>query len=159
MSLEADIIAQLERVRAAGRELALCSSEVKNRALARLAIALRSRGDAIVSANARDLEQARAQGMRPALIERLTLNRARIEAIAVSVEQVAALPDPVGEVIAGWRRPNGLEISQVRVPIGVIAIIYESRPNVTVDAGVLALKAGNAVVLRGGKEALGSNTF
>jgi glutamate-5-semialdehyde dehydrogenase len=157
MSLEADIIAQLERVRAAGRELALCSSEVKNRALARLAIALRSRGDAIVSANARDLEQARAQGMRPALIERLTLNRARIEAIAVSVEQVAALPDPVGEVIAGWRRPNGLEISQVRVPIGTIAIVYESRPNVTVEAAVLALKAGNGAVLRGGKESLATN--
>ena len=157
MSLEADIIASLERVRAAGRELALCSSEVKNRVLARLAVALRSHGAALVSANAHDLEQARAQDMRPALLERLTLNPARIEAMAVSVEQVAALPDPVGELIAGWRRPNGLQISQVRVPLGTIAIVYESRPNVTVEAGVLALKAGNGAVLRGGKEALATN--
>ncbi len=157
MSPEAEIIANLERVRAAGRKLALCSSEVKNRVLARLATVLRSRGAAIVSANARDLEQARAQGMRPALLERLTLNPARIEAMAVSVEQVAALPDPVGELIAGWRRPNGLEISQVRVPIGTIAIVYESRPNVTVEAAVLALKAGNGAVLRGGKESLATN--
>ena len=97
--------------------------------------------------------------MAGAFVERLTLNDARIEAMARGVEEVAALPDPVGEVIASWRRPNGLEISQVRVPIGVIAIIYESRPNVTVDAGVLGLKAGNAVVLRGGKEALASNAF
>ena len=95
--------------------------------------------------------------MRPAFLERLTLNPARIEAIALSVEQVAALPDPVGEVIAGWRRPNGLEISQVRVPIGTIAIVYESRPNVTVEAAVLALKAGNGAVLRGGKESLATN--
>ena len=90
-------------------------------------------------------------------IDRLALDEQRIEAMARSVEEVAALPDPVGEVIAGWRRPNGLEILQVRVPIGVIAIIYESRPNVTVDAAVLALKAGNAVVLRGGREALATN--
>lgn len=157
MSLEADIISNLERVRAAGRELALCSGEVKNRALAYLAVALRSRGEAIGSANARDLEQARAQGMRPALLERLTLNAARVEAMAVSVEQVAALPDPIGELIAGWRRPNGLEISQVRVPLGTIAIVYESRPNVTVEAAVLALKAGNGAVLRGGKESLATN--
>jgi glutamate-5-semialdehyde dehydrogenase len=157
MNLEADIISNLERVRAGGRELALCSSEVKNRMLAHLAVALRSSESAILAANARDLEQARAQGVRSAFLERLTLNPARIEAMAVSVEQVAALPDPVGEVIAGWRRPNGLEISQVRVPIGTIAIVYESRPNVTVEAAVLALKAGNSAVLRGGKESLVTN--
>ena len=155
--LESDIISQLTRVRAAARELALCSSEVKNRALTRLAGALRSSGGAILAANARDLEQARAQGVKPAFLERLTLNPARIEAMALSVEQVAALPDPVGEVIAGWRRPNGLEINQVRVPIGTIAIVYESRPNVTVEAAVLALKAGNGAVLRGGKESLATN--
>ena len=155
--LESDIISQLTRVRAAARELALCSSEVKNRALTRLAGALRASGGAIIAANARDLEQARAQGVKPAFLERLTLNPARIEAMALSVEQVAALPDPVGEVIAGWRRPNGLEINQVRVPIGTIAIVYESRPNVTVEAAVLALKAGNGAVLRGGKESLATN--
>jgi glutamate-5-semialdehyde dehydrogenase len=157
MSLQSDIIASLQRVRAGGRRLALCSSDVKNRALAQLAIALRSAQPAILGANAHDLEQARAQGMRASFVERLTLNPARIEAIALSVEQVAALPDPVGEVIAGWRRPNGLEINQVRVPIGTVAIVYESRPNVTVEAAVLALKAGNGAVLRGGKESLVTN--
>lgn len=157
MSLESDIIASLRRVRENGRTLALCSSEVKNRALAYLAASIRESAGAILSANARDLEQARAQGVRPAFLERLTLSPARIEAIALSVEQVAALPDPVGEVISGWRRPNGLEISQVRVPIGTIAIVYESRPNVTVEAAVLALKAGNGAVLRGGKESLATN--
>src|SRR5262249_31881024 len=143
MSLESDITAGLRRVRENGRTLALCSSEVKNRALAHLAAALRASAGAILAANAHDLEDARAQWMRAAFLERLTLSPARIESMAVSVEQVAALPDPVGEVIAGWRRPNGLEISQVRVPIGTIAIVYESRPNVTVEAAVLALKAGN----------------
>jgi glutamate-5-semialdehyde dehydrogenase len=157
MSLQSDIVANLERARVAGRELALCSSEVKNRALICLADALRSSQSAIVSANARDLQQARAQGVRPAFLERLTLNPARIEAMAVSVEQVASLPDPVGEVIAGWRRPNGLEISQVRVPLGTIAIVYESRPNVTVEAAALVFKAGNGAVLRGGKESLVTN--
>jgi glutamate-5-semialdehyde dehydrogenase len=157
MSLEAEITSNLDRVRAAARELALCSSEVKNRALAHLAASLRSSGGAILAANAQDLERARGQGMRAAFLERMTLNPSRIEAMAVSVEQVAALPDPIGEVIAGWRRPNGLEIAQVRVPIGTIAIIYESRPNVTVEAGVLALKAGNGAVLRGGKESLATN--
>jgi glutamate-5-semialdehyde dehydrogenase len=157
MSLEADITSNLKRVRDAARELALCCSEVKNRALAHLAASLRSCGGAILSANAQDLERARGQGMRAAFLERMTLSPAGIEAMAVSVEQVAALPDPIGEVIAGWRRPNGLEISQVRVPLGTIAIIYESRPNVTVEAGVLALKAGNGAVLRGGKESLTTN--
>src|SRR5581483_3988142 len=157
MSLEADITSNLKRVRDGARELALCCSEVKNRALAHLAASLRSSGGAILSANAQDLERARGQGMRAAFLERMTLNPARIEAMALSVEQVAALPDPVGEVIAGWRRPNGLEIMQVRVPIGTIAIVYESRPNVTIEAAALALKAGNGAVLRGGKESLVTN--
>jgi glutamate-5-semialdehyde dehydrogenase len=157
MALETDIISHLQRVRTAGRALALCSSAVKNRALIGLAQALRASAAAILAANGRDLEQARAQGVRAAFLERLTLNPARIEAMALSVEQVAALPDPVGEVIAGWRRPNGLEINQVRVPIGTIAIVYESRPNVTVEAATLVLKAGNGAVLRGGKESLATN--
>ena len=100
-----------------------------------LAAMLRAERGAILAANASDLDRARSSGMAGAFVERLTLNEARIDAMARSVEEVAALPDPVGEAIARWRRPNGLEISQVRVPIGVIAIIYESRPNVTVDAG------------------------
>ncbi|MGA8057933.1 MAG: glutamate-5-semialdehyde dehydrogenase [Candidatus Binataceae bacterium] len=159
MSLETETLDALKRARNAARTLALCSSARKNQALGALAAMLREERGAIMTANAGDLERARALGMAGAFVERLTLNEARIEAMALGVEEVAALPDPVGEVIASWRRPNGLEISQVRVPIGVIAIIYESRPNVTVDAGVLGLKAGNAVVLRGGKEALASNAF
>ena len=159
MSLETETLDALGRARAAGRALALCSGARKNQALVSLAAMLREERGAILAANAGDLERARRSGMAGAFVERLMLDDARIEAMARSVEEVAALPDPVGEVIARWRRPNGLEISQVRVPIGVIAIIYESRPNVTVDAGVLGLKAGNAVVLRGGKEALDSNAF
>ncbi len=159
MSLETETLDALKLAREAARALALCPSARKNQALDTLAVMLREQRGAIMSANAADLDRARAAGMAGAFVERLTLNDARIEAMARGVEEVAALPDPVGEVIASWRRPNGLEISQVRVPIGVIAIIYESRPNVTVDAGVLGLKAGNAVVLRGGKEALASNAF
>ncbi len=159
MSLETETLDALGRARDAARALALCPSAQKNQALGALAAMLREERGAILAANAGDLDRARGLGMAGAFVERLTLNDARIEAMARGVEEVAALPDPVGEVIARWRRPNGLEISQVRVPIGVIAIIYESRPNVTVDAGVLGLKAGNAVVLRGGKEALASNAF
>jgi glutamate-5-semialdehyde dehydrogenase len=159
VSLEAETLIALKRARDAARTLALCTSARKNQALGALAAMLRKERAAILAANAGDLDRARGSGMAGAFVERLTLSDARIEAMARGVEEVAALPDPVGEVIARWRRPNGLEISQVRVPIGVIAIIYESRPNVTVDAGVLALKAGNAVVLRGGKEALSSNAF
>ena len=159
MSLETETLDALGRARDAARALALCPSAQKNQALDALAAMLREERGAILAANAGDLDRARGLGMAGAFVERLTLNDARIEAMARGVEEVAALPDPVGEVIASWRRPNGLEISQVRVPIGVIAIIYESRPNVTVDAGVLGLKAGNAVVLRGGKEALASNAF
>ena len=159
MSLETETLDALGRARDAARALALCPSAQKNQALDALAAMLREERGAILAANAGDLDRARGLGMGGAFVERLTLNDARIEAMARGVEEVAALPDPVGEVIDRWRRPNGLEISQVRVPIGVIAIIYESRPNVTVDAGVLGLKAGNAVVLRGGKEALASNAF
>ena len=157
MSLEAETLALLGRARAASRGLALSSTERKDRALGALAAMLRERGGEILAANAEDIARARLAGIAGAFVDRLKLSEARIEAMARGVEEVAALPDPVGETISRWRRPNGLEISQVRVPIGVIAIIYESRPNVTVDAGVLGLKAGNAVVLRGGKEALSSN--
>jgi glutamate-5-semialdehyde dehydrogenase len=159
VSFETETLDALKRAREAARVLALCPTARKSQALGELAALLREERNAILAANAGDLDRARSSGMAGAFVERLTLNDARIEAMARAVEEVAALPDPVGEVIAKWRRPNGLEISQVRVPIGVIAIIYESRPNVTVDASVLGLKAGNAVVLRGGKEALASNAF
>ena len=159
MSLEAEILEVLARSRRAARTLALADSAQKNDALHRLAAALVEERRAILAANAVDIDRARSAGIAGAFVERLTLNDMRIEAMARSVNEVAALPDPAGEVMARWRRPNGLQISQVRVPIGVIAIIYESRPNVTVDAGVLGLKAGNAVVLRGGKEAIASNAI
>jgi len=159
MDLETQILAQLKRAREASHSLALCPTERKNAALMALAKALRANAKAIIDANSKDLEAAKNSGRAGAFLERLTLNDARIASMAKSVEEVAALPDPVGEVVERWSRPNGLQIQKVRVPLGVIAIIYESRPNVTIDAGVLTFKAGSAVVLRGGKEALAANTI
>jgi glutamate-5-semialdehyde dehydrogenase len=156
-SIESEVIATLERARGAARGLALASTLAKNAALANLSSAIRAGAESIAAANARDLEHARAGGRTGAFVERLTLNPARIEAMAAGVDQVAALDDPVGKVIDRFTRPNGLIIEKVRVPIGLIAIIYESRPNVTVDAGALGFRSGNAVVLRGGSEALHSN--
>ncbi len=158
MALEEQIVLQLKKARAASRSLALCSTEQKNSALLALAKAIRANAGAILEANRRDLEAAKSSGRAGAFLERLTLDATRIEAMAKSVEEVVALPDPVGEVVESWSRPNGLRIEKVRVPLGVIAIIYESRPNVTIDAGVLTVKGGSAVVLRGGKEALHANT-
>lgn len=157
MSLETEIKDVLARVRQASKSLALCSTDQKNAALKDLARALRRSASSVLSANGQDLNRARTTGTSGALLDRLALDDARIEAMARGVEQVASLPDPVGETIANWTRPNGLAILQVRVPIGVIAVIYESRPNVTIDAAALCLKAGNAVVLRGGREALATN--
>ncbi len=157
MSLEAAILDGLAKARAASHGLALASTAQKNSALTTLADNLRASTATILAANAEDLAMARAAGQGGVFLERLTLTPDRVEAMAHGVEEVAALPDPVGETIAAWQRPNGLEISQVRVPIGVIAIVYESRPNVTIDAGVLCVKAGDAVVLRGGREAVTAN--
>jgi len=159
VALEQQIVAELERVRAASRRLALATTERKNAMLAALARAIRDSSAGIIEANRGDVEAARRAGNGGAFVERLTLTPDRIAAMARSVEEVAALPDPVGEVIEKWRRPNDLEIAKVRVPLGVIAIIYESRPNVTIDAAALTLKSGNAVVLRGGSEALATNQF
>jgi glutamate-5-semialdehyde dehydrogenase len=159
MTLEEQIVSRLREARAASAALARCPTADKNRALLTLAALLRARTATIIEANRRDLKAAKEAGRTGAFLERLTLNETRVAAMAKSVEEVAALPDPVGEVIEKWRRPNGLEIAKVRVPLGLIAIIYESRPNVTIDAGVLTIKAGSAVVLRGGKEAMASNTL
>jgi glutamate-5-semialdehyde dehydrogenase len=159
MSLESDIVAMLAAAREAGRRLALASTEQKNAALLELAKIIRGSRAAIVEANAKDLDRARSQGRTGAFVERLMLNDARIEAMAKSVEEVAALRDPVGEAIESWTRPNGLEIQKVRVPLGLIAMVYESRPNVTVDAAVLCIKSGNSVMLRGGSEALAANSY
>ncbi len=145
--------------RAAGRRLALCSTRTKNEALAQMARGLEEKTSAILEANRADLERARAAGVPRAFLDRLTLTDGRIETMALGLREIAALPDPVGETIETTRRPSGLEISRVRVPLGVIGFIYESRPNVTVDAAGLCVKSGNAVVLRGGSEAIESNAL
>src|SRR5512132_579501 len=142
---------------AASRSLATMSSGAKDAALLRVAAALESRADEVLEANARDLEAGRESGLSSALMDRLALDSARIASIAGAVRSIAALPDPVGEVIDGHRLPNGLDVRKVRVPLGVIAVIYEARPNVTVDAAALCLKSGNAIVLRGSSSAAHSN--
>ncbi|TVR98132.1 MAG: glutamate-5-semialdehyde dehydrogenase [Rhodospirillales bacterium] len=144
--------------RAAAAELALASTEAKNHALCQAAANIRARSGAILAANARDLAAGKAKRLTAAMLDRLALDQARIEAIARGLEEVAALPDPVGTVLAEWERPNGLRISRVRTPLGVIGVIYESRPNVTADAGGLCLKAGNAAILRCGSESFGSSS-
>jgi len=136
----------------ASQVLALASTAVRNAALGAGARALRARCGDILAANATDMKAAQAAGSGPAMLDRLRLDTARIEAMAAGAEAIAALPDPIGAVIAEWTRPNGLRIQRVRVPLGVIGIIYESRPNVTCDAGALCLKSGNAAILRGGSE-------
>ena len=144
-------------VRIASKRLAVAHAAAKNDWLMRSAEALRERTREILNANAIDRDRAPALGLSAAAIDRLTLDVKRIESIAHSLEQIAALPDPVGEVIRGEKRPNGLDVRQIRVPIGVVFIIYESRPNVTVDAAAICLKSGNGAILRGGKEAIESN--
>jgi glutamate-5-semialdehyde dehydrogenase len=143
--------------RAAAHVLALAPTAQKNEALGAMAAKLRRSAADILSENARDLENAKAKELKASFLDRLTLNAQRIEAMAKGLEDIAALPDPVGAVMTKWTRPNGLEISRVRVPIGVIGIIYESRPNVTVDAGGLCLKSGNAAILRGGSDSFHSS--
>jgi glutamate-5-semialdehyde dehydrogenase len=143
---------------AAAEALALAGTAQKNAALEAAAAELRGRREEILAANARDLKAGEAASLTGAMLDRLRLDPTRIEAMATGVEQIAALPDPVGSVIAEWERPNGLRIQRVRVPLGVIGIIYESRPNVTCDAGALCLKSGNAAILRGGSESHHSST-
>ena len=145
--------------REAARQLALCSTRTKNEALQQMAHGLEEKTAAILDANRGDLERARTTGVTRAFLDRLTLTDARIETMAVGLREIAALPDPVGETVEAWRRPSGLEIARVRVPLGVIGFIYESRPNVTVDAAGLCVKSGNAVILRGGSEAIESNAL
>jgi glutamate-5-semialdehyde dehydrogenase len=143
--------------REAARVLALAPARQKNEALMAMAAKIRRSAADILSENVRDLENARAKEMKASFVDRLTLNPARLEAMAKGLEEIAALPDPVGQVMAQWTRPNGLAFSRVRVPIGVIGIIYESRPNVTADAGGLCLKSGNAAILRGGSDSFHSS--
>ena len=142
--------------RVAARVLALAPAAQKNRALAAMAAAVRRSRPAILAANAEDVAEAKSAGATAAFLDRLTLDPKRIEAMAAGLDVVRRLKDPVGAVMASWRRPNGMRIERVRVPLGVVGVIYESRPNVTADAGALCLKAGNAVILRGGSESFRS---
>jgi glutamate-5-semialdehyde dehydrogenase len=154
--VESKLEAAMRRIgreaREAARALALAPAAQKNRALAAMAKAIRGSGAAILAANGEDLAEAKASGASAAFLDRLSLDAARIEAMADGIAVIRKLTDPVGTVMASWRRPNGMRIERVRVPLGVVGVIYESRPNVTADAGALCLKAGNAAILRGGSE-------
>src|SRR3972149_5586904 len=146
-----------QQSKAASRRLSNLSTKIKNDSLQFMADILEERSGFILDANSKDIQQARENGLSSAFIDRLTLNNTRIMEMSKGLRDVAVLPDPVGEVVRMWRRPNGLQIGKIRTPIGVIGIIYESRPNVTVDAAALCIKSGNAVILRGGSEAINSN--
>jgi glutamate-5-semialdehyde dehydrogenase len=148
-----------KQAKEAARRLATTPTEVKNVALRAMAEALRENQAAILKENELDLEDGKAAGLTNALLDRLALNRARIEAMAVGLDEIAAFRDPVGEVLGMWNGEKGIRIGRIRVPLGVVGIIYEARPNVTADAAGLCLKSGNAVILRGGKEAIRSNSI
>ncbi len=152
-----EVDAKAKAAKATAHRLATVGAGIKNAALFAMAEALDKNRREILAANSRDVGNAQGNGVAPHMVDRLLLNDKRIDAMREGLAQVATLPDPVGIVVGGWRRPNGLQINKVRVPLGVIGIIYESRPNVTVDAAALCLKSGNACILRGGKEAIYSN--
>jgi glutamate-5-semialdehyde dehydrogenase len=145
------------KAKAASRSLANISTEIKNDALLKMAAGLERETDRLIGENKKDLVEAEQKGLSGAMIDRLTLNPERVKAMSDGLRQIAALPDPVGEVLRMWRRPNGMQVGRMRVPIGLIGIIYESRPNVTADSAALCIKSGNAVLLRGGSEAVHSN--
>ena len=158
MSAESEVLDAARRARQAAAELAVLSRQAKDAGLLAMADALESAADPVLAANAADLDRGRVDGMSDALLDRLALTADRVAAMAAGLRDLAALPDPVGEVVRGYTLPNGLEIRQVRVPLGVVGIVYEARPNVTVDAAGIALKSGNATLLRGSASAYGSNT-
>lgn len=151
------VLSIAQGAKTAQRELARAGGAKREEALKAISAALRENAQSILEANRADIAAARENGMAESMIDRLTLSAERIEGMAKGVDDVAAMPDPLGRVLSGATRPNGLRIEKVTVPLGVIGIIYEARPNVTSDAAALCLKAGNAVILRGGKEAINSN--
>ncbi|MCS7163936.1 MAG: glutamate-5-semialdehyde dehydrogenase [Thermodesulfovibrio sp.] len=157
MEIKQVVLNKALQAKEASRFIAKASTEQKNRIIIRMAEYLKERKDELLSANRVDLENAEKKGISKALIDRLTLNEKRIDEMINGLKEVAALPDPVGEITKMWLRPNGMQVGKMRVPIGVIGVIYEARPNVTVDVTGLCLKAGNSVVLRGGSEAINSN--
>lgn len=158
MTIRNDMLQLAREAKEAGRVMANLSSAVKNDLLIRMAAALEQGSEKLIAANEQDLAAARERDLAPAMIDRLALNEERIKAMADGLREVAALPDPVGEITGMWRRPNGIQVGRMRIPLGVIGIVYESRPNVTADAAGLCLKSGNAVILRGGSESIHSNT-
>lgn len=155
--IKTDVYAMGKKARTAAHALAVLSEGEKNEILLAMAVELRGQSADIIEANTKDLEAGEKRDLSKALLDRLRLDEARVDAVAAGIEKVAKLNDPVGEVLEEWTRPNGIRIEKIRVPIGVIGIIYESRPNVTSDAAVLCLKSGNATILRGGSEAIYSN--
>jgi len=157
MDIKQFVSEKAQKAKAASRKLANISTEIKNNALFKMAAGLEKEAEKLISENRKDLAEAEKKGLSKAMIDRLTLNPDRIKAMSDGLREVAALPDPVGEVLRMWRRPNGMEVGRMRVPIGLIGIIYESRPNVTADSAALCLKSGNGVLLRGGSEAVHSN--
>ena len=157
MDVKAEIIGMAKNAKAAAAALSRVSSKVKGKALLEMADELLRQKDVLIGENGKDLEYARTAGLSEAMLDRLTLKEATLNGMAAGLREVAALPDPVGKVTSMWKRPNGLLVGRMRIPLGVIGIIYESRPNVTADAAALCLKSGNAVILRGGSEAIHSN--
>ncbi len=157
MSLRDEAVRLGQNAKKAASRLAEVSSEVRNRALFLMSEGLDKKKDIVLSENAKDLKSARKAGVSEALLDRLALDDGRVQALANGLRDIAALADPVGEIVRMWRRPNGLQVGRMRIPLGVIAMIYEARPNVTADAAALCLKSGNAVILRGGSEAYHSN--
>lgn len=157
MDIKDSVTLMAQNAQTASRQLARMSSVAKNNALLQMADELINNTDHLIAENTRDVNQAEKLGLSGAMIDRLTLKKSTIESMAQGLREVAALPDPVGKVTSMWRRPNGLLVGRMRIPLGVIGIIYESRPNVTADAAGLCLKSGNAVILRGGSEAINSN--
>ncbi|SCY72311.1 glutamate-5-semialdehyde dehydrogenase [Desulfoluna spongiiphila] len=157
MSVEATIVEMARQAKKAARDVAAATTDCKNRVLTSIAETIENRADAIQAENLKDIERAREMGLSPAMIDRLTITDATIASMAGGLRDVVALPDPVGEVTSTEERPSGITVSRVRIPLGVIGMIYESRPNVTIDAAGLCLKAGNAIILRGGSEAFYSN--
>jgi glutamate-5-semialdehyde dehydrogenase len=146
-----------QKAKAASTEMAKLTTEAKNMALCRMANAIESNMEKILAANAMDIEAAKAKGLKASLLDRLALDQKKVQSMAKEMQEVSALPDPIGTILSTWTRPNGLIISQVRVPLGVVGVIYESRPNVTADSASICIKSGNAVILRGGSDALNSN--
>src|SRR5213594_3853282 len=157
MDVTVHVEAKARAAKEASRVLALAPTRTKNDALYQMARGLEEKAGTVLDANRADLERARSAGLNRAFLDRLALTDGRLEEMASGLRQVAALPDPVGETVEVWRRPSGLEIARIRVPLGVVGFIYESRPNVTADAAGLCLKSGNACILRGGSEAVQSN--